>query len=74
MTDEGKFIGIIGTLIIVLLTLGAEYTYAQEFLARSALPVEMQTAEMIQSTMPAKLFCSLSLSEIFLFSSVSALP
>ncbi len=48
MTDGGKFIGIIGILAVGLCVVGAAYFYVLELMARSTLPVEMQTAEMIQ--------------------------
>lgn len=48
MTDGGKFIGITGILCVGACIFGAVCLFAQEFAARSALPLEMQTAEMIQ--------------------------
>jgi hypothetical protein len=48
MTDGGKFIGITGILSVGLCVFGAACFFAQEFAARAALPIEMQTFEMIQ--------------------------
>lgn len=48
MTDGGKFIGITGILSVGLCVGGAGFFLVQEFIARSSLPLEMQTPEMIQ--------------------------
>lgn len=48
MTDAGKLIGVPGISLVGTCLVGAGYWFVREFLARSALPVEMQTPEMIQ--------------------------